>query len=649
MSSQRPRTTTRSSAFTARTLLTALAVVGAVCSPQIARAAGTELEPVPFDGKSVKLDGRLKDWPGGFVQLAETLQGKSDGKDPAVEAAVGYDDTHLWVAFDVSDKSYVCTEAFGPNEDHGEFLLAFPKLTGGTKTYALSIYGGQAGRFAGVVKLDGAPVADAKGVVGPGSGGPGYTIEAKIPWAAFPEAAKLRVGLRGEVRFKDQDADGSSALLGTTRGGLPDFPLDAEQALVTTLLKNQLPHRVTTQKFGDVADDGALERVAAHGRALSITGHAYRKGKQFFLVDAGGTVNRLELHDFDGDGKQEIALLRLGHEDSDAPREYLEIYKLDGEDPKRIFAHEVAVSPRAGEIRNAVSFEKRGAKTVVVLKAVAAKGLTADSFKEPTATDVPGVLLPWAGIASRTFGWDGSAFSKLEEKAGAAGKAKVEPKLVVEGAKPPPAPRPPTADELQDQVYALYKKERKLGAQKPRFDFVTDVAEDERPERVVVHGRDIVVFGKGFKGGAGFVFTSVMVADERDLHAVTTRDLTGDGKAEIILFGSTYAKSTLGSQLVKRDLMLVFTIEGGNIERILTAEIGRGIGSDRILAGIGFTAAKDKGVVIELSKGRTVGWNKKTYPFTADETAQNGVEPLVLPWSDSKRRYHFDGKAFVLE
>jgi hypothetical protein len=59
---------------------------------------------------------------------------------------------------------------------------------------------------------------------------------------------------------------------------------------------------------------------------------------------------------------------------------------------------------------------------------------------------------------------------------------------------------------------------------------------------------------------------------------------------------------------------------------------------------------QSKGVSIELRAGRAVGWTEKSYPFPQDTTAAGGLEPLLLPWSDlKKRRYRFDGSSYVAD
>jgi hypothetical protein len=214
----------------------------------------------------------------------------------------------------------------------------------------------------------------------------------------------------------------------------------------------------------------------------------------------------------------------------------------------------------------------------------------------------------------------------------------------------PPPPRPPTSDELLDRVYALYRKDRGVGNSRPRFDFVTDVAGDSSPERVVVHDRDIVVFGKGFRSGTSYAFITVGVSDPKDILDATARDLTGDGKAEIIVRAIMRVKASkeLGGDNVDRYAVLVYRIREDRLERVFAAETGRAVGKNEVLGAVAFEPS-DRGVRIELRPGHAIGWTEKSYPFPQDTTTAGGLEPLLLPWATTQRSYHFNGTTYVLE
>jgi hypothetical protein len=202
---------------------------------------------------------------------------------------------------------------------------------------------------------------------------------------------------------------------------------------------------------------------------------------------------------------------------------------------------------------------------------------------------------------------------------------------------------------MLERVYALYKKDRGVGSSKPRFDFVTDVAGDETTERVLVHARDIVVFGKGFREGKSYAFLSMGFESDKDVADATARDLTGDGKAEIIVRGVVRAKASkaLGGDTIERYALYIYQVQGEKLARIFAAETGRALGGDRIIGSVLMTPDK-RGVNLQLGAARALGWTEKTYPFPEDTTAAGGLEPLALPWGSLGRRsYRFDGSRFV--
>jgi hypothetical protein len=210
------------------------------------------------------------------------------------------------------------------------------------------------------------------------------------------------------------------------------------------------------------------------------------------------------------------------------------------------------------------------------------------------------------------------------------------------------APRPPTADELLDRVYGLYKRERAVGGGRPRFDFVTDMAGDSGPERVLIHQKDIVVFGKGFRNGQSYAFITVGVGDPKDILDATASDLTGDGKAEVIVRAVLHAKASkaLGGDVVDRHALLIYGIRGDAVVRLFGAETGRSVGKNQILGAVSFSSGSGP-TRIELRPSRALGWTEDSYPFPPDTTAAGGLEPLLLPWSSEKRSYRYDGSQFV--
>jgi len=628
--------------------------------PALASGGGTMIVPEPMEGEKVRIDGDLREWPNKMTELGTTLSGS--GTRAAV--TLGYDETSLYVVLKLSDRRIVRTPAASETEDHASLLIAFPRGRE-FNTYEVQLFPGNPGKTAGVVKLKGGAVGGAKIVEAPSKGG--LAVEAQIPWSAFPDAAKVRVGLRAAVMYTDADSPGAVSSIVSTASGrsgraLPPLLLESEEGLESQLLKPKGLVSASREAYGNVAGDAMFERVAVFGDSLAIVGPHFRGGKEFYFADLGvkdaSMVTRLELVDFDGDGHDEIVIQkRVGAPDK--YREIVTVTKVGTDDtPFQAFAQEVGIKTADGKIENRVSF-KNGA---IEVSQGEADGFDPATYAEVTPSDMGSALLPWESVGSRTFKWQGKGFQQTGEtpfspKAGkSSGKvAKGHKKSRKARAKsdeppPPPVPRAPTSDELLDRVYALYRKDRGVGG-KPSFDFVTDVAGGREPERVLIHGKDIVVFGKGFRNGLSYAFITIGVNDPKDIVDATARDLTGDGKAEIVVRAVLHAKASkaLGGDMVERRALMIYGIKDDALVRIFGAETSRAVGDNQVLGAVAFEPAK-RGVDIELRPAHALGWTEKSYPFPADTTPAGGLEPLLLPWGDAgKRSYHFNGSAYVMQ
>jgi hypothetical protein len=637
--------------FRQRFLLWVLVVLAA---PRVASAGSRMIHLEPMAGEKVRIDGDLREWPGKLTELGDVIQGSGAGGGAGV--VLGYDDTTLYVVLRVTDKKLVRTAAAGEAEDHATLYLAFPRGS----TYEVDLYPGAPGKSAGLVRMKGAAIKGAKLIEAPTD--KGYTIEAALPWSAFPEAARTRVGLRAAVRVTDASSAGTVkavyASAGATSGrALPPLHTSAEAGLDRLLVREKgLSSSPAREIYGNVSGDAMLERVAVFGPYLTIVGPTFRGGKEFYFGELGvedaSMVTRLELVDLDGDGHEEIVLAkRIGGKDR--YRELLQVLKVGRDDqPFAAFTHEVGIKTPEGSVSNKVSV-KGG--TIEIAQGEA-EGFEPDTYTEAMPSNMGSALLPWETTKSKSFKWQGDGIKPAGETSwtpkvtrggkGPAPSAKSRPKS--ERPAEPPAPRPPSADELQDRLYALYRRDHSASG-KPRFDFATDVAGDGTAERIVVHDRDVVVFGKAFRGGTSYSYITVGVADAKDIVDATARDLTGDGKAEIIVRGVLHARASkaLGGGTVDRYALFVYSLLGESVVRIFAAETGRAVGDDRVIGSVAFATA-ERGVVIELRPGRAAGWTEKTYPFPEDTTTAGGLEPLLLPWSESPaRRYRFDGKSFV--
>jgi len=617
--------------------------LAALAAPATA-AAQTAFRADLIEAKTVKLDGVPKEWTG-LTTLAAAVKGKPAKPDLEAKAGIAYDATNVFIAADVTD------DTFKPGLDHVVLVLGFP---GGT-TYEVEIAPGDPGKTSGSAKMGGKAVTGAKVVEAPKTGG--WSLEATIPWSAFALASSVRVGLRAGLFVHDADGAAVDLVAGnatsTAYASLPQLATETEQSLADGLIKEKgLKGAPKYNLLGDVAGDSMKERVLVYERYLVVLGSSFRKGTEYYYSDLGvdsnaGMVPSCELKDVTGDGQQEI-LIRKRFGTSTKYREAYQVLWFGKADvPNPILTHEVAVVTADGSVETNVSLSADGAKTAFKFEPGAASKFNAGNYKEATEGSYDPVLLPWGTIKSQTYKYDGSKFAKTAEEKQEATAAPATPTATATVAAPPKPPAP-SAAELLDQVYSMYKKDRGASG-KPKFDLAVDITGDKQTERVLVHEKDIVFFGKGFKSGTGYSYTTLQqFASSSDITDLNARDVTGDGKAEIIVRGVLHATAPKesGGGTVDREVLLIFQVQGEGLKRIFAAEVGRGIGANKVTGNVTF-AAGGKVTDIELGPGKFTGWTDKTYPFNQDISAVGGYEPLILPVSSSKAvKYKWNGTSF---
>ena len=615
----------------------------------------------------VRLDGVPSELPGAWSTLGTVISGKRSGKSNA-QVALAYDDDNIYVAMRIEDSKIVRTASAASSDDHATLYLAFPSGKGRYHTYNIDLFPGDPGKLPGVVMLAGHRPSGAQLVEAPEAGG--LTFEAKIPWRTFPEASRIRIGMRAGVKWTDAiAANRIGSVTATTPGNegkeLPALLTEPEQALFNGFIRAQsLSAEPSREIFADLAGDSLFERIALYDHFLTIVGPHFRGGKEYVVSDLqvqdAGKVRRLQAADFDGDGHDEIVtIVRIGADDK--YRDVVEVLRIDADNAlKPVFLHEVGLSAASGTIQNEVQIGKSGSHATLTIAQGSADGVEQEDYSVPKPSDMDSALLPWDAVGSLTFGWQGGRLVKVAETTHTPktkGSAKRERTRVAHRASKvpavasPPPPRAPSSEEMLDQVYALYRKDRHVKKGKPRFDFVTDVAGDTTNERVLVHDRDIVCFGKTFHDGNTYVYTSIGVASADDILDVTARDLTGDGKAEVIVLAALHAKA--GKELddvdVDRSVIFVYQISETGVRRVFAAETGRMLNDKVVLAGMRFLP-QTAGVMIQMTAGRAVGFTAKNYPFSDESESNGGIEPLVLPWSKGgSRSYRFDGTRFSLQ
>jgi hypothetical protein len=619
-----------------------------------ARSKGLKAFAAPDE---VTLDGVPEEFETDWRELTHENKGSAKKGDLGAKATIAYDAQAIYVAADVDDDKLV------GGADHVELLLGIP----GGKLVSLKLYPGEPGKSRAMVKEGSRKIGGAEIVEAPQKGG--YSLEAKIPWSAIPESKTIRVGYRGALFVHDADSGGSvETILGTAESRayaeLPPISTAPELALGSGLLRERnITAAPRYNLIADLVGDDLFERVLVYDRFLVILGPGYRGGEQYYYRDLGtADVPLFQLADLTGDGRAE-ALVRRRIAGPKGGVEVLEVlgYQGDSETPSSLFAQEVAVTLDDGaEIENEVKISGSGTRTRITISAGKASGI--DHGSPESITGATPVLAPWGPVTSQTFAVkDGEIVLASEKRR----EADVEPepdgpppdRVAHDAPSPKPKPEPAkvavwtksqSSDGDVDRVYALYKKQRKV-SDEPRWDHSADLVGGGDKERLVVHGRDLVVFGPGFREGRGFsALTLSSFENDEDITSVSVKDVNRDGHAEIVVRGEirTPLPDDLGEGEIHRDVVFLYMVKGEVIERVFAAEVGRRVGDDRIESKITFL--KKGKFHIELKPGKAVGYTEDTYPWKQKTAPEDGVEPILLPWGGiDKVRLRYDGSVFA--
>lgn len=620
----------------ARSFVFAIALLGATVGASTASAQiGLRVQRVA-EG-TVRVDGMLRDWRG--VQRVTVGQ----GSDASMRFVLGYDDTGLYLAAEVKDERLVRTNDFGPVEDAVIVTLAFSNR-GGFETNELFFFAGEEGRRAGAVAI-GAPgarrlrrIPDARIVERTISGG--YEVEAFVPWSRIPGSAS-REDARVAVRLRDVDsearptieAEPATATLDPRHPELlPNFvPAGGEHDAITNFLDRQgIPgRRPRFDLRGNVQGDPRPERVVVVDRFVLVLGPGYREGTGFDFaalpIGGEGDVLSAELRDMTGDSLDEL-VVRIRQGNARGHRELLSVYTFPGTSVSPLFAVELRKATDEGhfESRFRIVAARRGASRIEVT-AGRAEGITPERWRESPATDAEPILLPWGPALSRTYQWNGTRLATVSERANPRPWTPAATPTASETPSQATAPPPPGSEEL---IAAVRRERRIPGTVRERFAQDANVAEDRRPERLVVLGRTLVVVGPGYRGGTGYFAYELTVERDEDLLDVRVGDVTGDGRGELLV----RAAQRLGD--VTREVLVVHQFaRDGSFPRLFAAEVARTHEGRRVE-----NVVRATGSGLEIQPGTARGFDATTWRWARGD-GSDGIAPILLPWADRPAQY----------
>ncbi len=605
-------------------------------------SASAQLPLTQIDASTFDIDGTLREW--GPV----TMSTLGSGADASLRYAVAYDANGLYVGAEVHDDRMVRTAHPGDLEDAIVLTLAMPGRGAALTATEIWLYAGQAGQSAAMVTAGplGArrrsAVSGARIVEAPLSSGAGYTLEAFIPWGAVTGHDRWEEG-RGSIRLRDVDqsahptVEAEPALAVVERAHLDRLPsllpsggeaARLEEFLRPRDLSAARPHH----EFRiDVAGDARPEHVMLIDRFVVVMGPGYQDGRGYAFAELGITsipdLISAEAQDVTGDGKAEL-LVVLRQRSGAGSRDLFQVLSVTADTIVPIFGIEQRKETPAGSVDATVRVERgrRGQAATIITASGAAHGLDGTTLRESPPADVEGILLPWGPVAERRYRWDGHRFAQISERASPHYEDASAARPSTTTTTTTTTTTAPSAPSLE-QLLAAFRREAHIADRtRPSFDLTGNVVGSSAPERVVVYGRELVVVGPEFRDGTGW-FRFQIPCEAADLIDVSLADLTGEGRAEVLF----RIRQALGD--VRREVLLVHMFTPTEFPTILTREIARELGTNRIE-----NQVVTIGGHLEIRPGTARGWSASSWPYS-DAPSTDGVDLPLIPWRDSAVRF----------
>ena len=583
-----------------------------------------------------RLDGALGDWQGvRFVPVGED-------DDARFEFAFRYDADGFYVGARVWDERLVRNRRASPRDDALVVTLALPRR-GRLSAIDVWFFPGVEGRLAGAV-AKGAhrrrprSLRGARVVEGPLAAGTGYVLEGYVPWSALGRLRRGWQSGRVSVRLHDVDsearprAESEPSLSPVNPRALQTLPEIQATGGEASMLRRFLASRSIegTRPWFDVrrnvAGDRRPERVVIVDRFVVVMGPGYRGGTEFDFFElpvvTRADAERPSLTDLTGDGKAELAV-RVRQRNELGSRTVWQVYGFTDGGVSPRFGIEVRKETDRGFVEADVRLG-RGRPRSIVVEPGRAEGLDASNFAETRAAGVEGILLPWANVSRRSYRWDGERFAVVEEI------RRREPRSA-RMRRPESTRASAAAPSAGGNLLAEYRRRAGISPDvRSRHGLTANLAEGGEPEQLAVFDSTLVVVGPGFRRGQSAFEFAVPVESPSDLLRVSARDLTGDGRAEVLLT----LRRHLGD--IARELLLVYQFTPGSFRRIGAVEVARAQGPKEVRNDVRVTRNG-----LEIRPGRARGWDSSTWPWADGGT--DDIDALLLPWRDQAVRYAYDG------
>jgi hypothetical protein len=175
-------------------------------------------------------------------------------------------------------------------------------------------------------------------------------------------------------------------------------------------------------------DDARPERVVLVGRDIVVLGPGFKGGTAYAALTlsqfaSDDDVKDMSVRDLTGDGSADFVVRGVRRVSAAGSREPVEtesifIYVLDGSDTiQRVFAIETGREQRAKRIQGLVQFVPADdhKSFEIDVRPGLARGWTKKTYpwpQEQPGGPVEPLLLPWGGIDSLRYAWDGAKFAQ---------------------------------------------------------------------------------------------------------------------------------------------------------------------------------------------------------------------------------------------
>jgi hypothetical protein len=610
-------------------------------------SVSAQAQPLRVDqsAERMRVDGALGEWKGAhFAQLG-------DGDDASLRYALASTDGAFYLAAEIADDQLVLKDEVGPGQDALVLSLALPDAAGALRVSEVWLHPGRAGKQAAKASVQGfSGSAKVQVVEGPRARGPGYVIEALVPFASLGGAELWEQG-RASLRFEDVDRAGQKPeiTLASASGKPADWPRIALGVGQNDFLGSFLSEKSLSgveprfDQRANVAGDATLERVLIVDKYVLVYGKGFKRGENYAYFalpySVGGGLVSAQLADLTSDGRAEL-LARVRQRNELGARELFLVIELAEDSIAPLFSLELKKEAKGGFIECSVSVDKKSAPPRIQVSVGRAEGLDARTYQENPATDALPILLPWGAVESRSYAFDGDKFAQVAEKAqspisppdagAAAARATATSQVGTPAAQPSAVPTTPMSDLAKAILRAP-----PLGTF--RFDREANLVGGPGKERAFVHERQVVATGPELGPAPTYVAYGPPIESAEDLLGLDAADVTGDGLAELLV------RQRMRSSGAEHELLLVLQLQPTGAQPsarrlipLLVAEVVRRRGADAIVNLVQAKAGK-----LSIAPGKAQGFSQTNYPFAHE--ASPGIEPLLLPWLDDVRRYRFDG------